>query len=448
MLRLVSTLVLLLPSLTAQAMWTALAPTTVPPHRTELQMQDVGPGLLMFAGLDGTTATAYNDLWAFDGTDWSLQLPTGASPPVRSRFAAAFDPARQRYIVFGGDAQYNGGGALGDTWEWDLATSTWLQLTPATQPTARVHSRMAYDIIHGNILMFGGRGAIGAETWSWDGVDWTMLTPSTVPPPREQANLAANWSTGEIIMFGGSTGAGGGVIGDTWVWNGFDWNQIATMTSPGLGGIRNGKMSHDRLRNRMVVFGGVRASGGFSASAWEFDGVDWTEQLPLPGPGGRAGPGFCYVESLTTNVLFGGYNGGFFSDTWTYQTNAPATSTSSGTGCASAVGNPILNVQPLPWLGETITWTTGNLPPTGIPLLIVGVSNPAINLAVLGAPNCMLYASPDVILLAASPTTLPIPVDLSLLGFEMHSQAVAIEPTPTGFDIALSDANTMTIGSR
>ncbi len=438
----------LLPSLTAQVMWTPLSPTTSPPQRTEVQMQDVGSGLLLFAGLDGSSATAYNDLWSFDGTNWSLQVPTGASPPPRARFAAAFDPARQRYVIFGGDAQYSVGGALGDTWEWDLATSTWLQMTPATQPAARIHSRMAFDLISGSILMFGGRGAVGAETWSWDGVDWTMRTPNTVPPAREQPNLATNWSTAEIVMFGGSTGAASGVLGDTWTWNGFDWTQQTTATSPGLGGIRNGKMSHDRLRNRMVVFGGVRASGGFSASAWEYDGVDWTERLPTPTPQGRAGAGFCYVESMATNVLFGGYNGGFFADTWTYQTNAPASSMSSGAGCATAVGNPILTVQPLPWLGETIIWSVANLPATAIPLLVIGVNNPALNLAILNAPNCTLFASPDVLLLALAPNALSIPVNLSLLGYELHSQAVAIEPLPIGFDLALSDGNTMTIGAR
>jgi len=447
MLRLTPLLVFL-PCLSAQAAWTLLSPTTVPPRRTEIQMHSDGAGVLMFAGIDGPIATAYNDLWRFDGTDWSLQIPTGASPPARSRFAAAFDYGRQRYVVFGGDGQYTPTATFGDTWEWDPFTSTWTQMTPATQPSPRAHSRMAYDIINANILMFGGRGAVGAETWSWDGVDWTQLNPVTVPPPREQANLATNWSTAEIVMFGGSTGAASGVIGDTWIWDGADWSQVQTTTSPGLGGIRNGKMTHDQLRDRMVVFGGVRASGGFSPSAWEFDGIDWTERLPTPRPAGRAGLGFAYVSALGTNIMFGGYNGGFFSDTWTYQTNAPATSATAGAGCASAVGLPIMSVQPLPWLGETITWTVGNMPPGGIPLLVVGVNNTTVNLAPIGAPACDLHVSADVIVTALAAVGLPIPNDLSLLGFQIHSQAVAFEPLPSGFGIALSDATSLTIGAR
>lgn len=260
--------------------------------------------------------------------------------------------------------------------------------------------------------------------------------------------MATNWSTAQIVMFGGSNAAASGVIGDTWVWDGSDWNQVTTPTSPGNGGIRNGKLTHDQLRDRMVLFGGVRASGGFSQSAWEFDGLDWTERLPAPAPNGRAGGGFAYVGALATNVMFGGYNGAFFADTWTYQTNAVATSTSAGAGCPSAVGLPTLTVTPLPWLGETVTWSVGNMPPGGIPLLVVGVANTTVNLAPIGVPACDLHVSPDVILTALTPASLPIPVDLSLLGFQMHSQAVAFEPLPTGFTVALSAANTLTIGAR
>lgn len=443
-----ASIVVVLPCLAAQAAWTPLAPTTAPSSRTELQMQSDGTGALMFAGLDGTIATAYNDLWRFDGSNWTLQVPAGALPPARSRFAAAFDPGRQRYVVFGGDGQYTTGVPMGDTWEWDPTSSTWTQMTPATQPSARIHSRLAYDILNSNLLMFGGRGAVGAETWSWDGVNWMLLNPTTVPPAREQANLETNWSTAQIVMFGGATGAASGVLGDTWIWTGVDWTQIPTATSPGTGGIRNGKLTHDQLRDRMVLFGGVRASGGFSASAWEFDGLDWTERVPTPGPAGRAGAGFVYVDALATNVMFGGYNGGFFSDTWTFQTNAPATSSPAGSGCPSAVGLPWMSVQPLPWIGETLNWSVGNLPPGGIPLLVVGVSNPTISLAPLGAPACDLHVSPDVIVTALAPVALPIPVDLSLLGFQIHSQAVAFEPLPNGFALALSPATSLTIGAR
>ena len=92
--------------------------------------------------------------------------------------------------------------------------------------------------------------------------------------------------------------------------------------------------------------------------------------------------------------------------------------------------------------------TVANMPPGGIPLLVVGTNNTTVNLAPLGAPACDLHVSPDVIVTALGPVALPIPNNLSLLGFQIHSQAVAFEPLPNGFAVALSDANSLTIGAR
>jgi hypothetical protein len=297
--------------LCAQVAWTAVTPANSPSPRTEVGMASDSVGAWLFGGQFGPALLAYNELWRFDGTDWSLQVPTGGvAPPARSRFATAWDVVRQRLVVFGGDGQYTASGTLGDTWEWDPATSTWTQATPSTSPTPRIHARMAYDLINQRVLLFGGRGAGSSETWSWDGSDWTLLLPSTVPPGREQTQLSTNWSNGRILMFGGATGAASGVLGDTWEWDGSDWTQLAPPTSPGGGGLRNGKASFDSKRDRVVVHGGIRFTGGFSASAWEWTGADWLERLPAPAPAGRTGAGFCYVPTLQTSVLFGGYNGG------------------------------------------------------------------------------------------------------------------------------------------
>lgn len=452
MLRSASALVLL-PWLPAQAAWTLLSPPSSPSARTEVAMDSDGSGALLFGGQFGPTLTAYAELWRFDGATWTLQVPVGASPPPRSRFAAAFDPVRQRFVVFGGDAQYSTGGALGDTWEWDPALATWTQLAPAVAPSARIHARMAFDLANVQLLLFGGSSG-GDQTWSWDGATWTQRAPSNVPPARQQTHLATDWTNGDVVMFGGAAGATAGILGDTWRWDGSDWTPVTTATMPG-GGLRNGKMTYDSLRERIVVHGGIRATAGFSASAWEFDGVDWVERLPTPTPAGRTGAGFCYVPALGTNVLFGGYNGGVFGDSWTYQTDAPATRLDYGAGCASSVGVPALGTTPLPWLGETLTWTIGNLPPGGLPLLVVGVSDSIwaggslpFPLAVLGAPGCDLLASPDTLTFAPGAVTLPIPVNASLIAFELFAQAVVLEPVGANLAFALSAATALTIGAR
>lgn len=442
--------------LSAQVAWTALTPLSTPSPRTEVGMESDTIGALLFGGQFGPGLVAYDELWRFDGTVWSQQVPTGGiAPPPRSRFATAWDAVRQRFVVFGGDGQYTTGGTLGDTWEWDPSTSTWTQAAPSSTPTPRIHARMAFDLVNLKVLLFGGRGAGNAETWAWDGTDWTLLLPSTVPPGREQAHLATNWSNATILMFGGATGAASGVLGDTWQWNGVDWTQLAPATSPGGGGLRNGKATYDTLRDRVVVHGGIRFTGGFSPSAWEWDGSDWIERLPAAAPGGRTGAGFCYVPSLQTSVLFGGYNGGVFGDTWTYQTTAIAALDDYGVGCPSSTGQATLAVAPMPWTAQSLTWTILNVPPGGLPLLVLGTSDSVwaggalpVPLAVLGAPNCQLFASPDTLTFAPGQVALPIPNDPALAGAQLFAQGAILEPVGSALELSMTAANRATIGVR
>jgi hypothetical protein len=68
--------------------------------------------LLIGSGSD----TFLGDVWAWDGTNWE-EIPTSKTP-ARSGHNVAYDPARDRFILFGG-VDRPGGLALEDTWEWD-----------------------------------------------------------------------------------------------------------------------------------------------------------------------------------------------------------------------------------------------------------------------------------------------------------------------------------------
>lgn len=445
-------------SLAAQASWTQIVPATTPGPRTELQMDSDGTGALLFAGQYGPSSVAYNDLWRFDGVTWTNLQPAGTLPPARSRFAAGYDPIRGKLVIFGGDKQYTGAtGAYGDTWEWDAATNTWAQMTPVNTPTARIHSRMAFSLINVGMLLYGGRGVGNAETWLWDGVDWTLQTPATQPPGREQTHLATDWSNGTVLMYGGSSGATTGVLGDTWIWTGGDWVQVVTATTPGTGGIRNGKITYDSLRGRVVGMGGVASTGTFLNTTWEFDGIDWTERTITPGPTGRTGHGLAYVNGLGTTVLYGGYAPatGAIGNTWTYQTNAVATATSYGSGCAGSVGVPTLDASGRPWIGDTLNLNIGNASPLGIKFMLIGFSNTAwaggalpAPMGAFGFPACTLLASPDASNFVFGSAALSLPNDAALIGFSLYAQAAVLEPQGASFGLGMSAALALSIGAR
>ena len=69
-------------------------------------------------------------------------LPHGLIAPPRETFsgAMAWDAARKRIVLFGGDTP---GARLADTWEWDGAF--WARRTPTTSPPARGGHMMAFD---------------------------------------------------------------------------------------------------------------------------------------------------------------------------------------------------------------------------------------------------------------------------------------------------------------
>jgi len=440
-------------TLSGQATWTSV-PASGPSARTEVIMPTDQTGALLFGGVNGPTQTAFNELWCFDGTAWTLLAPAGIAPSPRSRLGGDYDLLRGRLVLFGGDGQYSLGGALGDTWEYDSATNQWFNPQPVNAPTPRIHARMAFELPQARMVMFGGRmgGTVNSETWTWDGLNWTQQLPFTTPPPREQPSLCYHAALGQVVMFGGSSGAVSGLFGDTWIWTGGDWQQVLTPTIPGGTGIRNAKMTYDSLRDRIVLFGGVTASG-FSSTVWEFDGADWTQRQPAAGPGTRAGMGVVYVPALARTVVACGYNGAFWADTWTWQTNAPATVTSFGLGCPTSAGIPTLSLSPLPWAGETLTWNIGPAPAGALNLLLFGFSSQSWNglplplsMAFAGFPTCTLLVSADSSVVV--PGSLSAPIPPQLIGLSFLNQAAVLDPGSTVPALGMSAALQVAVGGR
>ena len=436
----------------AQATWTNLTGPTDPPDRTEVGMVSDLTGAWLFGGLDGRIRTAYNDLWRFDGTAWTQFSPT-TSPPVRSRFAITWDLVRGEMVIFGGDSTYPVGGPLGDTWTWN--GTAWTQHTPANAPSPRIHARMAYDLANARAILFGGRGP-SSETWAWDGAAWTLLNPATVPPAREQTHMATNLDTGEIVMFGGAGSAVGGILGDTWIWNGTDWRQVVTATIPGGTGIRNGAITYDSLRRRVVLYGGVAGTAPTRpGTPWEFDGVDWVQRTPATAPSARNGGGFAYVQSLAKTYAFAGYNGATpLGGTWCYQTNAVAGVQSYGTGCPNSAGVPQLTASGPPWLGDTMTLQMAPLPPAAFAYVLLGFSRTSWNgvplpasLASFGFAACSLLQSADDTLLApAGSLAITVPNSPALIGLGFYLQGASVEFPP--LRLGLSQGLDCVVGAR
>ena len=86
-----------------------------------------------------------------------------------------FDSARVELLLFGGTTRARIPFALsGETWR--LTNGAW-GLAAADGPEARGGQAMAYDPLRDRVVLYGGFDDGGqpkfADTWEWDGEQWT-----------------------------------------------------------------------------------------------------------------------------------------------------------------------------------------------------------------------------------------------------------------------------------
>ena len=209
--------------------WTQQSPAAKPgPRRHHGMAYDAARRrIVLFGGYNGATYRVLNDTWEWDGTTWTQATP-------RSRPAAfchaRLRRARQRIVLFS-ETQ------TGETWTWDGAT--WTLLRPASSPPARAGHGLAYDPIRQRVVLFGGQSLVTgqnlADTWEWDGTTWSQAFSQPTPPPRVYHRLAWYGPQQRIVLFGTV-----GVEADYWEWDGTRWQERQIATSTGGSGFLSG----------------------------------------------------------------------------------------------------------------------------------------------------------------------------------------------------------------
>jgi hypothetical protein len=237
-----------------------------------------GASYLFGGRVDKPVVKSVADPWEWNGCGW-MKLPE-FGPRPRHHHAMAHDGARDRVVLFGGQADDD---VVGDTWEWDG-----LSWTPfAAGPHARIWHAMAYDANRQRTVLFGGSsntdvglGVDLGDTWEWDGRAWTQLA-EVGPLPRRRHAMVFEEGRGRVLLYGGERdektknpepGAQDFVqrvsLGDTWEWDGRHWTQISD-TGPGPR-VDHG-MAYDKARARVVLCGGGKLD------TWE-----WTSSAVPP----------------------------------------------------------------------------------------------------------------------------------------------------------------------
>jgi hypothetical protein len=198
--------------------WTQVTPAHAPSIRNAAAMCfDSGRGVaVLFGGLN--SPTRLNDLWEWNGTDWTQRSPGGGAgdPPARHFAGFDYDAARAVCVLFGGNGAT---GNLGDTWEWNGAAGAWTQRVVAG-PTPRSQMGMAYDTARHVSVLFGGpSGTATNETWEWDGTAWSPITPVASPNARYNVGMAYDAARAQTVFYGGQLSGSSTVAGDTWAYS-------------------------------------------------------------------------------------------------------------------------------------------------------------------------------------------------------------------------------------
>ena len=129
---------------------------------------------------DGQPQEFLGDTWIWNGTSWR-KANTPTAPAGRRDYSMSFDSRRGVVLLYGGAA---GAGAstrrFEDMWQWD--GTTWTEIPMRTpNPGHRYVSAMAYDPARDRTVLYGGyscgpdgeRCSVFSDTWEWNGEHWT-----------------------------------------------------------------------------------------------------------------------------------------------------------------------------------------------------------------------------------------------------------------------------------
>ncbi len=202
----------------------------------------------------------------------------------------------------------------------------WSELS--VYPEHRHSSGAAYDPLRARLIVFGGSNGIASnDLWSLDmsGVDpvWSRMDVSGIgPEARAGHTMVYDALRDRMIVFGGQLPASQGVSNELWELDLSSeprWQQLGP-----IGSMPQGRAYHaciyDPVQDRLILFGGMTATGQWLGDVWECDLSSvpaWTQLTPAGiAPAARGFHAMVYDSAEDRAIVYGGWNGTRFGDLW------------------------------------------------------------------------------------------------------------------------------------
>ncbi|MHB8077985.1 MAG: Kelch repeat-containing protein [Candidatus Krumholzibacteriia bacterium] len=235
---------------------------------------DPGSGrLVVFGGLDGDGNVVPGDLFVLNLNSnppwWWLPGQSGDIPSDRYGSPLAFDPARDRLLLLGGN---DGQDDLGDEYELDLATFAWSAApTAGSAPEPRHDHVCVYDQVSSQLLVWGGTAAddsvraLDTATRRWSALNWF------IGPPQQGGGRALgvfDWQWNRLVVLAGQRGAEAWTFWKMSPTNFWYWTGPTACTF-------GGSMVLDRAHDRAIAYGGTDWPGNSARTDfWQFSFAD------------------------------------------------------------------------------------------------------------------------------------------------------------------------------
>ncbi|HUP45738.1 MAG TPA: kelch repeat-containing protein [Thermoanaerobaculia bacterium] len=278
--------------------------------------------VVMFGGVtspDLATGRAYepNETWEFDGTRWIRRFPAGEQPPGRSSHVMVYDSNRARMIVFGGRT---GNELRNDTWVYrgDWFNREWVQIDTPNAPAARQFAAAAFDPLRDRMILFGGQEFVENEEgdltsrelydmWEFDGTTWTRVLESG--PQIRKPLLTYDESRDQVILLGHDAETATQMY--VWDRSAEEWSQVTPEDLPPC--VNESGIAYDSDKQLVYIMGGVcippsnpQNSSKTTDELYAWDGTNWElieDERTLFRTSNAA---FAYDARWKELVLFGG----------------------------------------------------------------------------------------------------------------------------------------------
>lgn len=333
--------------------WTQLSPSgTAPvPRREHSAIHDAPRDRMVVFGGNSDVDDFSNEVWQLSlgpSPAWTALVVAGTKPGARYGHSAIYDPVRDRMLVFGGNV---GGFNGNDVWALALAgTPAWTRLTPTgTPPVARRSPSAIYDRVRDRMIVFGGY-TTGNRNDAWalalaGTPAWSLISAGVAPAARRDHSAIYDPVGDRMLVFGGV--AASGARNDLWSLD-FAGTPAWTQLAPGGVAIaaRYGHSAvHDSVRHRMVAFGGVDAQFFDESLDLELTSPpEWVYFGTLPGtdPEARYDHSAIFDPLRDRMIVFGGGGGSGFrlNDCWALDAATPADVPMSGAVLSLGPGRP------------------------------------------------------------------------------------------------------------